>query len=241
MPERGADRAQVGGMPGVLAERVGEQHHVDRDRGREQRVLDGEQAEAEAGGEEEDRDGGDVAVDRFRRDRGDHQAEHRAGRPQDQAQVRFVAVGPHHEEDRQRDPEAVVVHVEDPVDGDTGRERGAEADPVAAGVGFECQVLAQGLARPRRQSQPLGSPRARRSAKTQTSSDQATWVRPPSGHPDERRQDLVDRAGRSPGRPSARARPRGRRSPAAASRRRSSRRARRPGPSPAPPAVPTGC
>ena len=87
---------------------------------------------ASAVGDGEDDDDDEVAGAEGLGDRGgDDQAEHGADRPQDQPQVRFVAVGAHHEEDRQRDPEAVVVHVEGAVDGDADRERGAEADRVA--------------------------------------------------------------------------------------------------------------
>ena len=46
--EGGADQAQLVGLPGGLAEGVGEEDDVDRDRGREQRVLDGQQPEGEA-------------------------------------------------------------------------------------------------------------------------------------------------------------------------------------------------
>ena len=95
--------------------------------------------------------------------------------------VGLVALGAHHEEDRQRDPEAVVVHVEGPVDGDADRQRGAEADRVAGGcpsrrVKFEREGRGDGAA----VSQPLGSSASARSTTTQTISDQSTWVRPPT-------------------------------------------------------------
>ncbi len=66
-----------------------------------------------------------------------------ADRAQDQAVVGLVAFGAHHEEDRQRDPEAVLVHVEEPVGGDAGGQGGAEADRVAGALGVEGEVGAQ--------------------------------------------------------------------------------------------------
>ena len=173
---------------------------------------------AEAGG-----DGQDQRRSRRRRrasasasSGGDDQPEHGADRAQDQALVGLVAVGAQHEEDRQRDPEAVVVHVEEPVDGDAGGQRGAEAERVAGGCRSQGQVRAQGRERGARCPSLLGSLARRGRPTTQTSSDQSDlggrrrWRR---AAPAARR----DRRGRGPGRSAAPAPPRGRRSPAAAS------------------------
>ena len=116
-----------------LAEGVGEQHRVGGDRGGEQRVLDGEQAEGEARWRWSGRARATTpsppshsasAVATTRPSSG-------ADRAQDQAVVGLVRVGAQDEEDRQRDPEAVLVHAEQPVGGDAGGERGAEAERVA--------------------------------------------------------------------------------------------------------------
>ena len=60
-----------------------------------------------------------------------------------QSVVGLVALGSHHEEDRQRDPEAVLPHAEDPVQGDPRGEGAAEADRVAEAARAQGQVRSQ--------------------------------------------------------------------------------------------------
>ena len=67
----------------------------------------------------------------------------------------------------------MVVHAEEPVDGDADRERGAEADRVAERMLTRRVRLERSAAGAARVSQPLGSPGAARSAATQTISDQS--------------------------------------------------------------------
>ena len=98
-----------------------------------------------------------------------------ADRAQDQAVVGLVALGAHHEEDRQRDPEAVLVHAEQPVGGDPGGQRGAEAERVAdARPSRRVRFARRRRDRAAGCSRPSPAPRAARSPATQTSSDQAT-------------------------------------------------------------------
>ena len=75
IPSAVAPGALAGGVEGGLAEGVGEQDRVGRDRRREQRVLDGEQAVGEAGRDRQrDRQGDPVVVQPVGERGGDDQA-----------------------------------------------------------------------------------------------------------------------------------------------------------------------
>ena len=221
--------------------RVGEQDDVGRDRRREERVLDREQAEGERRGDgQAGGDGEVVAAERLGQGGGDDQPDHGPDRAQEQAVVGLVALGAHDEEDRQRDPEAVVVQAEQAVGGDADGERDAEADRVA-GAG-----RAQGEVRAQRRDGRAAAPAASGvvgGAVGEEPDEQAT--RRPAGSRRRWRRAAPAarprRAGRGPGRSPAPAPSRARRSPAAARPRSSSRRRRRAGRSRSPRSGASGC
>ncbi len=123
---------------------------VGGDRGGEERVLDRDQAEGEGRGEAEgDRDPRLGAVEERPRAGGERQSEQGADRAQDEAAVGLVAFGTEDEEDRQRDPVAVLPHPGDAVDRDAEPERDAVADRVAADRRGERPVVAQARLGPR--------------------------------------------------------------------------------------------
>ncbi len=170
---------------------------------------------------------------------GERQPEQGADRAQDEAAVGLVAFGTEDEEDRQRDPVAVLPHPGDAVDRDAEPERDAVADRVAGDRRGERPVVAQPRLGPRPVPAALvvgvavvDEPDASRPGRL----DQARR-RCRRGGPEAPR----GRAGRGPGRSSARPRRRSRRRRAAGCRRSSSPTRPPAGPSPAPPPGRTGC
>ena len=101
-------------------------------------------------------------------------------RPQDQAVKVSSLLRAQDEEDRQRDPEAVLAHPQRPVDGDPGGERRAEAQRVAEAGRAQGEVRAQG-SQGRGRAPGLGLPAPPpRSPAAQTQSEKSAWSRPPA-------------------------------------------------------------
>jgi hypothetical protein len=71
---------------------------------------------------------------------GEDEADRRADGPQGEAVEGLPLLGAEDEEDRQRDPEAVLAHPQQPVGGDPGGEGGAEAQGVAEAGRAQAEV-----------------------------------------------------------------------------------------------------